>query len=100
MNTVNVRGIIRQIDEKNTVVSDTWNVRKFVLTLNNDPKHPQVRQYQSVRGTMSELDKFQVGDEVEVEVFLRGREFPSREDRKKLSYYPIDEVSKITLIVK
>lgn len=100
MEYVSVRGVIHRISEENRKVSDRWTVREFVLKLDPEAKYPQIRLYQAVKGVMAELDKFNVGDEVEVEVFFRGREFPSTKSSKEMSYYSIDEVHKITKLLK
>nr|HEX4314191.1 DUF3127 domain-containing protein [Kofleriaceae bacterium] len=57
-------------------VSDRFSKREFVVEL-ADQKYPQTVLFQVTGDRCSQLDNFQVGDQVRVEFSLRGREWRS-----------------------
>ncbi len=58
-------------------VSERFTKREFVLELADNPKYPQMVQFQLTGDRCGQLDSFKVGDEVTVEFSLRGREWKS-----------------------
>ncbi|HVV88656.1 MAG TPA: DUF3127 domain-containing protein, partial [Kofleriaceae bacterium] len=66
-------------------VSDRFTKREFVLSLADNPKYPQLVQFQLTGDRVGQLDSFQVGDEVRLEFSLRGREWKS--PRGEVKYF-------------
>ena len=72
-----------EISGKIHVMNDTQQVterfrkREFVLELSDNPSYPQFVQFQLTGNRCENLDGFSVGDEVQVEFSLRGREWKS-----------------------
>ena len=58
-------------------VSERFTKREFVVSLADNPKYPQLVQFQLTGDRVGQLDSFQVGDEVRLEFSLRGREWRS-----------------------
>jgi len=58
-------------------VSERFTKREFVVELADNPKYPQVVQFQLTGDRCSQLDGMRVGDEVRIEFSLRGREWRS-----------------------
>ena len=58
-------------------VSERFTKREFVITLADNPKYPQMVQFQLTGDRCSQLDAFQIGDDVRLEFSLRGREWRS-----------------------
>jgi single-strand DNA-binding protein len=58
-------------------VSERFTKREFVLELTENPKYPQLVQFQLTGDRVGQLDQFKVGDEVTLEFSLRGREWKS-----------------------
>ena len=58
-------------------VSERFTKREFVLSLADNPKYPQLVQFQLTGDRVGQLDSFQIGDEVRLEFSLRGREWRS-----------------------
>ncbi len=58
-------------------VSERFSKREFVLSLTDNPKYPQLVQFQLTGDRCTQLDGVNVGDEVKVEYSLRGREWRS-----------------------
>ena len=58
-------------------VSARFQKREFVLEIAENPRYPQLVQFQLTGDRVGALDEFNVGDEVEVEFSLRGREWNS-----------------------
>lgn len=57
-------------------VSDRFSKREFVVEL-ADQKYPQTVLFQLTGDRCSQLDNFQVGDQIRIEFSLRGREWRS-----------------------
>jgi hypothetical protein len=78
-----------EINGKIHVISDTQQVterfrkREFVLELADNPRYPQFVQFQLTGDRCENLDGFSVGDEVNVEFSLRGREWKSPQGEMK-----------------
>lgn len=58
-------------------VSARFQKREFVLEVAENPRYPQTVQFQLTGDRVVALDGFKVGEEVEVEFTLRGREWTS-----------------------
>jgi len=70
-----LKGEIKTIKETRNV-SDTFKVREFVIT-DASGQYPQVIAFQSAQDRCEMLDNFNIGDMVEVNFNLRGREWTS-----------------------
>lgn len=64
-------------------VSERFTKQDFVLELIDNPKYPQVVQFQITGDRISQLYGVQVGDQVRVEFNLRGREWRSPQGETK-----------------
>lgn len=58
-------------------VSERFTKREFVVVLADNPKYPQLVQFQLTGDRVSLLDDLRVGDDVTIEFSLRGREWKS-----------------------
>jgi hypothetical protein len=58
-------------------VSARFQKREFVVELADNPRYPQFVQFQLTGNRCDGIDGFAVGDEVDVEFSLRGREWTS-----------------------
>ena len=58
-------------------VTERFRKREFVVELADNPRYPQYVMFQLTGDRCENLDGFQVGDEVQVEFSLRGREWKS-----------------------
>jgi len=56
-------------------VSERFTKREFVVEIADNPKYPQVVQFQLTGDRCSQLDGMRVGGEVRIEFSLRGREW-------------------------
>ena len=57
--------------------SERFTKREFVLEIADNPKYPQLVQFQLTGDRCSQLDGMGVGDKVRLEFSLRGREWKS-----------------------
>ena len=71
------QGHIHQILDTR-IVSSTFRVREFVLLRDRDSQYPQTVIFQVVNDACEDINKLVVGDEIEVEFELRGREWTNR----------------------
>jgi len=69
-------GKIHAISEAQQV-TERFRKREFVLELADNPRFPQYVQFQLTGDRCENVDGFDVGDEVELEFSLRGREWTS-----------------------
>ena len=58
-------------------VTERFRKREFVLELADNPRYPQFVLFQLTGDRCENLDGFSVGDEVQLEFSLRGREWQS-----------------------
>ena len=78
-----------EVNGKIHVISDTQQVterfrkREFVLELADNPRYPQFVQFQLTGDRCENIDGFSVGDDVNVEFSLRGREWKSPQGEMK-----------------
>jgi len=76
-----VKGKIKLITETKTYGTNGFRKREVVIT--TDEQYPQFINIEFVQDKTDLLDKFQVGDEVEVSINLRGREWISPQGETK-----------------
>ncbi|MGR8921616.1 MAG: DUF3127 domain-containing protein [Gammaproteobacteria bacterium] len=58
-------------------VTERFQKREFVLETSDNPNYPQYVQFQLTGDRVDGIDSFSVGDSVQVEFSLRGREWTS-----------------------
>ena len=56
-------------------VSDSFKKRDFVMEISENPLYPQYVTFQLVQDRCDNIDKFKVGDKLEIVFNLRGREY-------------------------
>ncbi|MCS7074213.1 MAG: DUF3127 domain-containing protein [Bacteroidia bacterium] len=49
--------------------------REFVVEYTENPKYPQLIKFETIQERCSQLDLFNIGDEVEIQFNLKGREW-------------------------
>jgi hypothetical protein len=64
-------------------ITERFAKREFVLELADNPKYPQYVLFEVTGDRIGLLESFAVGDEVEVEFNLRGREWTGRDGEVK-----------------
>lgn len=69
-------GTLRIINETQQI-SARFQKREFVVELADNPRYPQLVQFQLTGDRCANLDGLNVGDEVDLEFSLRGREWTS-----------------------
>lgn len=70
-------------------VSDSFRKREFVV-IDASGQYAQTIQFQAVQDRCELLDKFKVGDNVEVTFFLRGREWTNPKDGQVRFFNSLD----------
>ena len=73
---MNTTGKLHVINETKQV-TERFSKREFVVELADNPKYPQYVLFQLTGDRCANLDGFNVGDEVEIDFSLRGREWTS-----------------------
>jgi hypothetical protein len=58
-------------------VSERFSKREFVVEMSDNPKYPQMVLFQLTGDRCTQLDRFNVGDDVRIDFSLRGREWKS-----------------------
>ncbi len=58
-------------------ITERFRKREFVIELAENPRYPQMVLFQLTGDRCEQLDAFDVGDEVQIEFSLRGREWKS-----------------------
>ena len=76
-----VKGKIKLITETKTYGSNGFRKREMVVT--TDEQYPQFINIEFIQDKTDLLDNFKVGDEVEVSINLRGREWISPQGETK-----------------
>lgn len=80
-----------EVSGKLHAISDTQQIterftkREFVVEIADNPKYPQLVQFQLTGNRCDQLDRFQVGDDVKIDFSLRGREWKS--PRGEIKYF-------------
>src|SRR5262245_32330912 len=75
-------------------VSERFSKREFVVEIADNPKYPQTVLFQLTGDRCSQLDGFNVGDQISIEFSLRGREWRSPAGEGK--YFNSLDVGKVT----
>jgi hypothetical protein len=76
-----VKGKIKLITETKTYGTNGFRKREVVIT--TDEQYPQFLNIEFIQDKTDLLDNFQVGDEVEISINLRGREWVSPQGETK-----------------
>ena len=76
-----VKGKIKLITETKTYGSNGFRKREMVIT--TDEQYPQFINIEFIQDKTDLLDKFKVGEEVEVSINLRGREWVNPQGETK-----------------
>jgi len=76
-----VKGKIKLITETKTYGANGFRKREVVIT--TDEQYPQFLNIEFIQDKTELLDNFQVGDEVEISINLRGREWISPQGETK-----------------
>ncbi len=74
--------IIEIYDEK--IISDTFKKREFILKHAPNPEYPDYLKIEVVQNKTDLLDKYKVGDDVVVDINLKGRKW---EKGKESGYF-------------
>ena len=78
-------------------VTERFRKREFVLELSDNPRYPQFVLFQLTGDRCENIEGFEVGEEVQVEFSLRGREWTSPQGEVKyfnsLDVWTIDRKS-------
>lgn len=69
-----ITGILKAVNPTEKV-SDRFQKREFVVTLDGNTPYPQHCQFQMTQDKCSVLDKYKIGQEVLIQFNLRGREW-------------------------
>ena len=88
---MNIQGKLLEIFE--TENKNGFRRREFIVEYAENPDYPQTVKFQMTQDNCSKLDKFAVGDSVELEFNLRGRKWISPEG--KVVYFNSLEVWKM-----
>ena len=96
MSNLSIRGEITLIKPERHI-SDKFSVREYVVRLDDDGKWPQFCQFQMTNQQCDELDKRTVGDMVQVNFYLRGREWTPK-DGGETKYFTTLQTASIELL--
>ncbi|MCH9682897.1 MAG: DUF3127 domain-containing protein [Deltaproteobacteria bacterium] len=77
-------GTLRIVGETKRI-SDRFVKREFVVEIADNPRYPQLVQFQLTGDRCEQLDRLRVGDTVDIEFSLRGREWTS--PRGEVKYF-------------
>lgn len=77
-----VRGKLHKMFDAKQI-TERFRKREFVVELADNPRYPQYVLFQLTGDRCEILDPFKVGDEVQLEFSLRGREWTSPQDEVK-----------------
>lgn len=83
-----VKGELKVIEDVQQI-SDSFKKREFVL-VDASGQYEQTILFQAVQDRCELLDKFGVGESVEVTFFLRGREWTNPKDNKVKVFNTLD----------
>lgn len=89
-----ITGIIKVINDKQ-IVSDKFCKREFVVTTEITTPYPQHVSIQLTQDKCELINNMQIGDEVKVQINLRGREWNGPEGTK---YFNTIEAWRVELI--
>lgn len=75
-----IKGVIKLIGETKSFGANNFQKREFVVTDDSNKEYPQHILLEMTKENCAKLDAFKVGDRVEVEYFLNGREWTNPKD--------------------
>lgn len=78
-------GRLHALFEEKEVGRNNFKKRSFVVELADNPRYPQYVEFELTGDRCPMLDDFEVGDEVEIDFQLRGREWTS--PRGEVKYF-------------
>jgi len=81
--TIQVTGEIVEIDDVK-IISDNFKKREFILKHAPNPEYPDFLKLEVVQNKTDLLDKYKVGQEVEVDINLKGKKW---EKGKESGYF-------------
>ena len=81
--TIQVTGEIVEIDDVK-IISDNFKKREFILKHAPNPEYPDYLKLEVVQNKTDLLDKYKVGQEVEVDINLKGKKW---EKGKESGYF-------------
>lgn len=81
--TIAVTGEIVEIDDVK-IISDNFKKREFILKHAPNPEYPDFLKLEVVQNKTDLLDKYNVGQEVEVDINLKGKKW---EKGKESGYF-------------
>ena len=96
MSNLSVRGEITLIKPERNI-SEKFSVREYVVQLDDGGKYPQFCQFQMTNQQCEELDKRTVGEKVQINFYLRGREWTPK-DGGETRYFTTLQTASIELI--
>jgi hypothetical protein len=73
---MNIKGVVYKVSETKQV-SDKFSKRELIVEIADNPKYPQLVQFEATKDRCSLLDNVNAGDSVSIEFDLRGREWRS-----------------------
>jgi hypothetical protein len=73
---IEVSGKIHEIYEAKQI-TERFRKREFVVEMSDNPRYPQYVLFQLTGDRCEQLDGFSIGDDVNIEFSLRGREWKS-----------------------
>lgn len=71
---MNIKGKIKEIFKTNQI-KETFRKREFVVEYADNPNYPQMLKFELVNDNCSMIDGYQIGDEIEIDFDIRGREW-------------------------
>jgi len=77
--TIQVTGEIVEIDDVK-IISDNFKKREFILKHAPNPEYPDFLKLEVVQNKTDLLDKYKVGQEVEVDINLKGKKWEKGKD--------------------
>lgn len=96
MSNLSIRGEITLIKPERNI-SDKFSVREYVVQLDDGGKWPQFCQFQMTNQQCEELDRRTVGEKVQINFYLRGREWTPK-DGGETRYFTTLQTASIELI--
>jgi hypothetical protein len=75
---MNIKGKVKQVMDTQ-VISEKFSKRDLILTDDSNEKYPQHLAIQFTQDSVNLLDGLNVGEEIDVSINLRGREWTSKE---------------------
>ena len=79
---MNVKGTVKEVRETQ-VISEKFKKRDLILTDNSNEKYPQHLSIQFTQDNVKVLDGLKVGEEINISINLRGREWTSPQGEVK-----------------